>query len=121
MCAGDLDAVDAILDEIFALTGDDIEAGANIVINCPYAWALMARSIVLKERERLRGGRALAGEALRDRRPSFGDPETESWARGNRATLMAERGDTRGGAGAGAAQLRADRPARRRLLPQRSR
>jgi class 3 adenylate cyclase/tetratricopeptide (TPR) repeat protein len=91
MCAGDLDAVDAVLDEIFALTGDDIEAGANIVINCPYSWALMARSIVLKERDRLEEAEAMAGRALHVA-ASFGDPETESWARGNRATMLAERG-----------------------------
>ena len=91
MCAGDLDAVDAVLDEILELTGDDIEAGANIVITCPYSWALMARSIVLKERGRLEEAEAMAGKALHVA-ASFGDPETESWARGNRATMMAERG-----------------------------
>jgi len=91
MCAGDLDAVDAVLDEIFELTGDDIHAGANIVINCPFSWALMARSIVLKERDRLEEAEALAGKALHVA-ATFGDPETESWARGNRATMMAERG-----------------------------
>ncbi len=91
MCAGDLDAVDAILDEIFELTGDDIEAGANIVITCPYSWALMARSIVLKERGRLEEAEAVASKSLHVA-ATFGDPETESWARGNRATMMAERG-----------------------------
>ncbi len=91
MCAGDLDAVDAVLDEIFELAGNDIEAGANIVITCPYSWALMARSIVLKERGRLEEAEAVAGKALHVA-ASFGDPETESWARGNRATMMAERG-----------------------------
>ena len=96
MCAGDLDAVDAILDEIFELTGDDIEAGANIVINCPYSWALMARSIVLKERDRLEEAEAMAGKALHVA-ATFGDPETESWARSNRATMMAERGSVDAG------------------------
>jgi adenylate cyclase len=91
MCAGDLDAVDTALDELFELAGDDIEAGANIVITCPYSWALMARSIVLKERDRLEEADAVAGKALHVA-ASFGDPETESWARGNRATMMAERG-----------------------------
>ncbi|HEX5928813.1 MAG TPA: adenylate/guanylate cyclase domain-containing protein [Solirubrobacterales bacterium] len=91
MCAGDLDAVDAVLDEIFELTGDNIEAGANIVITCPYSWALMARSIVLKERDRLEEADSVASKALHVA-ASFGDPETESWARGNRATMLAERG-----------------------------
>jgi tetratricopeptide (TPR) repeat protein len=51
----------------------------------------MARSIVLKERDRLEEADALASRALHVA-ASFGDPETESWARGNRATMMAERG-----------------------------
>ncbi|MGE0067169.1 MAG: adenylate/guanylate cyclase domain-containing protein [Solirubrobacterales bacterium] len=91
MCSGDLDAVDALIDEILELGGGAIDAGANIVINCPHAWALMARSIVLKERDRLDEADAVAAEALRVA-TEFGDPETESWARGNRATMMAERG-----------------------------
>ena len=91
MCAGDLDRVDRAIAEIFELGGDDIHAGANIVINCPHAWALMAASIVLKERDRLEEAEAMAERALAAA-SEFGDPETESWARGNRATVMAERG-----------------------------
>ncbi len=93
MCSGDLDAVDAIIDEILELGGGEIDAGAHIVINCPQAWALVARSIVLKERDRPDEADAVAAEALRVA-TEFGDPETESWARGNRATMMAERGAT---------------------------
>jgi class 3 adenylate cyclase len=91
MCSGDLDAVDTVIDEILELGGGDIEAGGNIVINCPHAWALMARSIVLKERGRLGEADTVAAEALRVA-SEFGDPETESWARGNRAAMMAELG-----------------------------
>ncbi len=68
-----------------------IDAGAHIVINCPRAWALMARSIVLKERDRPGEAEAVAAQAL-EVASEFGDPETESWARGNRAAMMAERG-----------------------------
>ncbi len=91
MCSGNLDAVDSVIDEIFELGDGKIDAGANIVINCPHAWALMARSIVLKERDRLDEAESLAQRALAVA-SEFGDPETESWARGNRATMMAERG-----------------------------
>ncbi|HEX3240926.1 MAG TPA: adenylate/guanylate cyclase domain-containing protein [Solirubrobacterales bacterium] len=91
MCSGDLDAVDASIDEILELGGGDINAGANIVINCPHAWALMARSIVCKERDQPEEADALAAESLRVA-SEFGDPETESWARGNRAMMLAERG-----------------------------
>jgi class 3 adenylate cyclase/tetratricopeptide (TPR) repeat protein len=91
MCAGDLDRVETTVDEILDLGGGDPEVGAGIVIGCPPAWALMARSVALKERDRL-------GEAEREAEKSlqlateFGDPETESWSRGNKATLLAERG-----------------------------
>ncbi len=91
MCSGDLDAVDAVIDEVLELGGGDINVGANIIINCPQAWALVARSIVLKERDRPEEADAVAAESLRVA-TEFGDPETESWARGNRATMMAERG-----------------------------
>jgi tetratricopeptide (TPR) repeat protein len=91
MCSGDLDAVDAVIDEILELGDGRIDAGANIVINCPHAWALTARSIVLKERGRLDEAESLAQRSLAVA-SEFGDPETESWARGNRATMMAERG-----------------------------
>ncbi len=91
MCGGDLDRVDRVIAEILELSGGDIHAGAKIVINCPHAWALMAASIVLKERGRLEEAEAMAARALAVA-SEFGDPETESWARGNRATVMAERG-----------------------------
>jgi adenylate cyclase len=95
MCAGDLDLVEKATREILDLGGGDPQVGAGIVIGCPPAWALMARSIALKERDRLDEAERLADESLR-LAAEFGDPETESWSRGNKSTLMAERGELEG-------------------------
>ncbi len=95
MCAGDLDLVERAAGEILDLGGGDPDIGAGIVIGCPPAWALMARSIALKERDRLEEAERMADESLR-MAAEFGDPETESWSRGNKATLMAERGELEG-------------------------
>jgi adenylate cyclase len=92
MCAGDLDLVEENAEEILELGGGDPAVGAGIVIGCPPAWALMARSIALKERDRLGEAERLADQSLR-LAAEHGDPETESWSRGNKATLMAERGE----------------------------
>jgi class 3 adenylate cyclase/tetratricopeptide (TPR) repeat protein len=92
MCAGDLDLVERAAAEILELGGGDAGVGAGIVIGCPPAWALMARSIALKERDRLAEAEEMADESLR-LADEFGDPETESWSRGNKSTLLAERGE----------------------------
>jgi len=92
MCAGDLDLVERAAEEIIELGGGDAGVGAGIVIGCPPAWALMARSIALKERDRLAEAERAADDSLR-LAAEFGDPETESWSRGNKSTVMAERGE----------------------------
>jgi adenylate cyclase len=92
MCAGDLDLVEHAAEEILELGGGDASVGAGIVIGCPPAWALMAKSIALKERDEIEEAERMADESLR-MAAEFGDPETESWSRGNKSTLMAERGD----------------------------
>jgi tetratricopeptide (TPR) repeat protein len=92
MCAGDLDLVEKTAAEIIDLGGGDPTLGAGIVIGCPPAWGLMARSVALKERGRLEEAESVADESLR-MAVDYGDPETESWSRGNKATLMAERGE----------------------------
>ena len=92
MCAGDLDLVEAAAAEILDLGGGDPQIGAGIVIGCPPAWALMARSIALKERDLVEEAEQMADESLR-LAAEFGDPETESWSRGNKSTLLAERGE----------------------------
>ena len=92
MCAGDLDLVESTVDEILELGGGDPTIGAGIVIGCPPAWALMARSVALKERGHFDEAERVAEESLR-LAIEYGDPETESWSRGNKATLLAERGE----------------------------
>jgi adenylate cyclase len=94
MCAGDLDLVEEVAEEILELGAGDPNVGAGIVIGCPPAWALMARSVALKERDRLEEAEKVADESLR-LAAEFGDPETESWSRGNKSTLLAERGELR--------------------------
>jgi class 3 adenylate cyclase/tetratricopeptide (TPR) repeat protein len=92
MCAGDLDLVERAATEILELGDGDPTVGAGIVIGCPPAWALMARSVALKERDRIEEAERMADESLR-LAAEFGDPETESWSRGNKSTLLAERGE----------------------------
>jgi tetratricopeptide (TPR) repeat protein len=92
MCAGDLDLVEDTVAQILELGGGDPEVGAGIVIGCPPAWALTARSIALRERDRLEEAERAAEESLQIA-IRHGDPETESWCRGNKATLLAERGE----------------------------
>jgi tetratricopeptide (TPR) repeat protein len=92
MCAGDLDLVERTAAEVIDLGGGDPTLGAGIVIGCPPAWGLMARSIALKERDRIDDAERAADESLR-LALEYGDPETESWSRGNKAILLAERGE----------------------------
>ncbi|HEY2714750.1 MAG TPA: adenylate/guanylate cyclase domain-containing protein [Solirubrobacterales bacterium] len=95
MCSGNLDEVEATAAEIVALMGDDPEVGAGVVIASPRAWANVAQAMAQRERgneeeaERLIEA-ALAETAARE------DLETESWALGTRAQLLADRGDTEG-------------------------
>jgi adenylate cyclase len=92
MCAGDLDSVERVADEILQLTAGDPSLGAGIVVDSPMAWALMARSVALRERDR--GGKAeeLLDEALR-LADEHDDPETAGWARGSKSLLIADRGE----------------------------
>jgi len=92
MCAGDLDALERTIDELLDLTGEDLSLGAGIVVDCPMAWALMAKAVALRERDRPKEAEELLNEALRLSR-EYDDPETESWARGSKSLLMADRGD----------------------------
>ncbi len=93
MCAGDLDALEATADEMLELTAGDPLLGAGIVIDCPIAWGLMAKSVALRERDRPQEAEELLEEALR-LAGEQDDPETESWARGSRSLLLADRGET---------------------------
>jgi len=93
ICAGDLDGIEACADEMLELTGDDPTLGAGIVVGCPLAWARMAKSMALRERDRFGEAEALLDEALGVSREQD-DPETESWALGTRCLLLADRGET---------------------------
>jgi adenylate cyclase len=92
LCAGDNDQCERLLDEALAIAGDDHSAGNGIVIGCPYAWALMAQACITRDRGDYDAGEKLFEQALRIAADQ-GDPETESWSRGNLAVLFALRGD----------------------------
>jgi class 3 adenylate cyclase/tetratricopeptide (TPR) repeat protein len=90
MCAGDLDSLERIADELLELTGGDPDLGAGIVVDCPIAWALMAKAVALRERDHLDAAEQLLDKALR-LAGEHDDPETASWARGSKSLLMADR------------------------------
>jgi tetratricopeptide (TPR) repeat protein len=92
LCAGDNDHCLRLLDEALAIAGEDHSAGNGIVIGCPYAWALMAKACICRDRGDFDAGEELFERALRIAADQ-GDPETESWSRGNLAVLFALRGD----------------------------
>jgi class 3 adenylate cyclase/tetratricopeptide (TPR) repeat protein len=92
LAAGDFDHCEQLVDEALELAGDDHGAGAGIVIGCPYAWGLMAKAVIRRDRGEFDAGEQLSESALRIASEQ-GDPETESWTRGNLAVLMALRGD----------------------------
>ncbi len=98
LVAGDFDHCDQLLDEALAMAGDDHGAGAGIIIGCPYAWALMAKAVIRRDRGEFDTGEELFESALRIAGEQ-GDPETESWTRGNLAGLLALRGDLDGALG----------------------
>lgn len=92
MCAGDLDALEAIAAEVLALTDGDRKLGSGIVIDSPIAWALMAESVALRERDRFDEAEELLERALQIA-DEDDDPETASWARGSQCLLLADRGE----------------------------
>ena len=92
MCAGRLDVCERRLDQALELAGDDVTAGAGIVISCPVAWAHMAKGIIRRNQNRLDEAEELIRYAL-ELAGEQGDVETESWSRGNLADLLAVRGN----------------------------
>ena len=82
MCGGRLDRVLARVEEMLELSGGDPAVGAGIVIGCPPAWALVARSMALKEMGCAEEAEAAADASL-PLAAEHGDPETESWGRGS--------------------------------------
>jgi adenylate cyclase len=93
MCAGDLDALERTADTMLELIGGDPTLGAGIVVDCPIAWALMAKGVALRERDRPLEAEELLDEALR-LTEAHDDPETAGWVRGSKSLLLADRGAT---------------------------
>lgn len=93
MCAGDLDRLEATVDEMLAILDGDPDLGAGIVVASPIAWGLNAKSMALRERGRTEEAGQLLDEALREARER-GDPESESWALGTRVNVLADSGET---------------------------
>ncbi len=92
MCAGDLDGMEAVVDEMLEILGRDPEAGAGVVVSSPLAWGLNAKSMALRERGDHEEAERLLDESLREARER-GDPETESWALGTKSGVLTDRGE----------------------------
>lgn len=92
MCAGDLDRLEATVEEMLAILDGDPDLGAGVIVASPIAWALQAKSMALRERGRLEEAERLLEEALREARER-GDPESECWALGTRTQTLADGGE----------------------------
>jgi class 3 adenylate cyclase/tetratricopeptide (TPR) repeat protein len=92
LASGDFDRCERLLDQAIEIAGDDHTAGNGIVIGCPYAWAMMAKAVIRRDRGEFDAGEELSEKGLRIAAEQ-GDPETASWIRGNLAVLQAMRGD----------------------------
>jgi adenylate cyclase len=93
MCAGDLDALERIADEMLEMTDGDHSLGAGVVIGCPTAWARMAKAVALRERDHREEAEKLLTEGLRIA-DEQDDPETAGWLRGSLVLNMADRGES---------------------------
>ncbi len=92
LCAGESEKVERLLDEAKEIAGEDPTVGAGLVIGCPYAWSMMARGVIRRNAGDFDRAEELFKSALRIA-AEHGDPETESWTRGNLAMLLVNRGD----------------------------
>jgi class 3 adenylate cyclase/tetratricopeptide (TPR) repeat protein len=92
ICAGDLDALETTVDELIELTAGDPALGAGIVVGCPLAWGPIAKSMALRERDRMDEATILLDQGLR-LAIDQDDPETESWARGTKGLMLADSGE----------------------------
>jgi tetratricopeptide (TPR) repeat protein len=92
MCSGDLDRVEATAAEMLELIGDDPDLGAGLVIASPRAWALTVSALAQRERGDGVAAERLLDEALAET-AAREDLETESWALGSKAEVLADRGE----------------------------
>jgi class 3 adenylate cyclase/tetratricopeptide (TPR) repeat protein len=93
MFSGEVDRMEEIADEMLAILDGDPDLGAGIVIGSPLAWGRMVKSVARRERGRPDEAEQLLDEALAES-AERGDPETESWALGWKAMILADRGET---------------------------
>jgi class 3 adenylate cyclase/tetratricopeptide (TPR) repeat protein len=94
LASGDFDDCERVLDEALELAGDDHSVGAGIIIGCPYAFAVHFKGVIRREGGDFDEAEELMEQALRIASEQ-GDPETESWTRGQLAILASNRGDTK--------------------------
>jgi class 3 adenylate cyclase/tetratricopeptide (TPR) repeat protein len=92
LVGGDFDSCERLTGEALELAAGDHAAGTGLVIGCPYAWCLMAQAVIQRDRGDLDAAEELSASALRIAAEQ-GDPETESWTRGNLAVVLTYRGD----------------------------
>jgi class 3 adenylate cyclase/tetratricopeptide (TPR) repeat protein len=92
LAAGDFDHCQRLVDEVLEIAGDDHALGNGVVIGCPYAFALHFKAIIHRDQGRFDQAEELFDAALRIAAEQ-GDPETESWTRGQKAIMFAAQGD----------------------------
>jgi class 3 adenylate cyclase/tetratricopeptide (TPR) repeat protein len=95
MCAAEFDHCERLLDEALEIAGDDHAVGRGIVIGCPYAFAVQFKGVIARERGEFEQAEELFDAALRIAAEQ-GDPETESWTRGQKALLLSVHGEPEG-------------------------
>ena len=115
MVAGDLDHCEQLLDEALEIAGDDHSAGNGIVIGCPYAWAIMGKGIIRRDRCRVRRRRGAVREGPADRGRA-GRPRDRGLDPRQPRRAAGGAGRPRFGPRARPAELRAHRAPRGRLL-----
>jgi adenylate cyclase len=96
MFSGEIDRMEEIADEMLAILDGDPDLGAGIVIGSPLAWGRMVKSVARRERDQSEEAEQLLDAALAES-TARGDPETESWALGWKAMILADRGETEAG------------------------
>ena len=95
LASGNFDRCEEILDEALELAGDDHSAGNGLIIGCPYAFAVQFKGILCRERAENERAIELLDTSIRIAEEQ-GDPETASWARGQKSLLLSIAGDVEG-------------------------
>ena len=92
LCAADFDGFERTADEVLEMAGDDLGAGAGIILGCPVAWAVGGKAIAYRERGEFDEAERHVERGIRIAEEQ-GDPETLSWNMGTKALLLAMRGE----------------------------